>query len=296
MGMKIGGLDTPPVQPEAIGEAARAGKAAPAAGGPALTVEAAKAGGQQAAGGPLEMEDLLPTPDYGAQQRVLFGSAPTAPDQTAGAAPTASTDPSQGSSLTMKIDPNTASSNAAVAAMMDAGAAMIQAQQESATAEDTERKSDLEDYETHMDSAVQDLRQAASDTWNAALTEGLVGIGGSMLGMVGAGLGAGLSENSSMLTKALAGSAENPGMLSLAGNIMGSAGKIGGAGFTQEATNKEADQKTDEKFAGVFQSATQNAAQYRDTFFQTQTQVIAALQQVVQGEGAAEQSAASGRA
>jgi hypothetical protein len=46
----------------------------------------------------------------------------------------------------------------------------------------------------------------------------------------------------------------------------------------------------------VFQSATQNAAQYRDTFFQTQTQVIQALQQVVQGEGAAEQSAASGRA
>ena len=85
-------------------------------------------------------------------------------------------------------------------------------------------------------------------------------------------------------------------MVGLSGNLIGMSGKLGGASFTQAATNKEADQKTDEKFAGVFQSATQNAAQYRDTFFQTQTQVIQALQQVVQGEGAAEQSAASGRA
>jgi hypothetical protein len=296
MSMKIGGLETPPVQPEAVGEAARAGKAAPAAGGPALTLEAAQAGGQQAAGGPLGMEDLLPTPDYGAQQRVLFGAGPSALGQTVGATPTTSTGPSQDSNLTMKIDPNTASSNAAVAAMMDAGAAMIQAQQESGKAEDTERKSDLEGYEAHMDSAVQDLRDAASNTWSAALTEGLTGIAGAVFSIAGPGLGAGLSEESSSMTRFLASSGENPGGLSLAGNIIGSAGKIGGAGFTQEATNKEADQKTDEKFAGVFQSATQNAAQYRDTFFQTQTQVIAALQQVVQGEGAAEQSAASGRA
>src|SRR5690606_32322837 len=71
MNMKIGGLGTPPLQPEQIGEAQRAGKAPAPASGPALTVDPALVGAPQGGGGPLGMEDILPAPDYGAQQRVL---------------------------------------------------------------------------------------------------------------------------------------------------------------------------------------------------------------------------------
>jgi hypothetical protein len=291
MSMRIGGVGTP-VPPEQIDERQRDGKAAAAAEGPALTVDTAKTGARQGTGGPLGIEELLPTPDFAAQRRVLTASGAAGASQTeqAGAA---EGQYGQGSDLAAKIDPNTANSNAAVAAMVAAGWAMIQAQQTSAKAEDTERKSDLQSYETQMDSAVTDLRNAATDTWNAALTEGITGIIGGVVGMAGAGFGA--FGNSAAATF-LGGSGDNPGVLGLTGNIIGMGGKIGGASFTQDATNKEADEKSAEKFAGVFQSATQNAAQYRDTYFQAQTTVIQAMQQIAQAEGAAKESAASGRA
>src|SRR5690606_391643 len=151
MNMKIGGLGTPPLQPEQIGEAQRAGKAGAPASGPALTVDPALVGAQQGAGGPLGIEDILPAPDYGAQQRVLLGSSGTS--GVDGTQDAAGAQQSQGSDLAAKIDPNTADSNAAVVAMMAAGLAMIQAQQTAAKAEDTERKSDLHSYEDKMDSA-----------------------------------------------------------------------------------------------------------------------------------------------
>jgi hypothetical protein len=288
MTMRIGGDGVPPVQPEEVGRAQRSDKAPATAGDPALTVETATPGDpQQAAAGPLTMEELLPTPDFGAQKRVLSANAPPSTGQTeqasqAGATQSSQLSTSQNETMSSKIDPNTASSNAAVAAMAAAGWAMIQSQQIAGKAEDDERKSSLHSYESEMDTEVSDIKQAAKDTWKGALAGGLMQIGGSLISMYGATGGGETGES--------------PGPWRISGQMTGSAGGIIKGAYDHAAGIEQGKEKTAEKEAGIFQSATQNAAQHRDTYYQTQTTVIQALQTVIQQEGAAEESAASGRA
>ena len=275
MSMRIDGA-APPPPPEEIGKAGgldQAAKTTQAGGGPALTIDAAKAGDPQGGAGPLNLQELLPPP-------------PPSPPPTT----------TQATDLSTKTSTDTVNSNAAMIAALAAEQKMIQSQQTAAKAEDTERRANVEAYKSKMDTAVSDLKQAGSDAWNAALSEGICGIVGSAFSMVGAGVGAAGGENPSVMTKLMAGSGDSPGMIGLAGNMIASGGKIGGGGWQKASTDKEGDEKSAEGEAGIFQGAEQQAAQYRDTFWQTQTSVIQSMQQIIQGEGASLESAASGRA